>query len=186
MLQFRRIPYTQLPTDPEAGPLIYPSYKKSNSSRLAPLSFVLRLRVILRVILSICIISAIVVLLDIRSKTWHGPVYIFDKEAHPAWLDSPQAAEPLILRVAVNSRPSEAERRQLIRDTVFKGVPSKEVQIDYRFFVGIPERNGSSWEETPLHDIWQEEQRHKDMVILDFPDTHERISQKRYAALKWV
>lgn len=181
MPQFRRIPYTQLSTDPEAGLLEFPSFKKSSLPRLALLSFVLRPKVIL----SICIISVILILLDIRSKTWRGPVYIFDKEAHPAWLDSPHAAEPLILRVAVISHPSEAERRQLIRDSVFKGVPSKEVQIDYRFFVGIPERNGSSWEDMP-HDIWQEEQRHKDMVILDFPDTYERISQKRYAALKWV
>lgn len=182
MLQFRHWhnPYTHLPSeDPEAGPPTLLYIQKPRQSKLAFLSFVLRPRLILL----ICIISILVILLDIRSKTWHGPVYIFDKEVRPAWLDSPRTTKPLILRVAVISHPSEAQRRHLIRDSIFKGVSSKEVQIDYRFFVGIPEKNGSSLiKEETSYDIWQEERRHKDMVILDFHDTYERISEKRYAA----
>lgn len=174
---FRHNSYAPLPTDPEAGPSIRPFKQKSR--KLTSLRFVFRPKVILL----ISVISVLAILLDIRSKTWVGPVYVFNKEVRPEWLNSPSVQEPLLFRVAVISHPSEGERRRLIRDSIFKGVPSNEINLEYRFFVGTSGGNSSG---EILDEIWREERQYKDMVILDMPDTYEKLAEKRYAALKWV
>jgi len=178
----RPTPYTRIPTS-EAGsstlPGPAPVTTTSRRNKISLLRFICRPRFIL----SISIFTVIIILLDIRSKTWVGPVYVFDKEDRPAWLDSPRTGEPLLFRVAVISHPSEVQRRQHIRNSIFAGVPSKEIQLDYRFFVGMPLENEFG---KVSDEIWKEQERHKDMVIMQKPDVFERISEKRYAALKWA
>lgn len=83
----------------------------------------------------------------------------FGNETRPAWLDLPPVEIPLIFRVAVLSHPKEVDRRQLIRDNIFKGVRPSEISIEYRFIVGLPD-GGSK--------------------------TSQTLSQKRYFSLKWV
>ncbi|GJJ06869.1 hypothetical protein Clacol_001065 [Clathrus columnatus] len=144
-----------------------------------------------RYILIIFIIIVVVIVCDIRGKTWRGPVYIFDKKPRPKWLDSPYTTkslskEPLILRVAVISHPSELERRRAIRDSIFRGVPSHEIQFDYRFFLGVSEdmEDGNGGK---TNSLYREAEKYKDMVILkNIPETYDRIAQKRFAALKWA
>ena len=50
--------------------------------------------------------------------------------------DNTVDSAPLQLRVAIISHASEIERRSLIRDLVFKGVPEKFVKVEHRFFIG--------------------------------------------------
>lgn len=110
-----------------------------------------------------------------KSLEW---IQTFDVESRPSWMDAPPPQVPLILRVAVMSHPKEVQRRQIIRDYIFKGVRPTEVEIDYRFMVGSPD--GS------LDALQREHEEHKDLVILDFKDELDRLSQKRFLALKWV
>ncbi|GJJ08179.1 hypothetical protein Clacol_002387 [Clathrus columnatus] len=176
---FRQISYARVPTSEPRSSTLPPAVTTSRKRKASPLRLIFRPKFIL----SISIFIVIIILLDIRSKTWVGPVYIFDKEERPGWLDVPRMGDPLLFRVAVISHPSEVHRRQYIRDLIFAGVPPNEIQIDYRFFVGLPleDEFGEVSDE-----IWREQERHKDMVIIQKPDVYERISEKRYAALKWA
>ncbi|KAF9000317.1 hypothetical protein BDQ17DRAFT_1327874 [Cyathus striatus] len=108
------------------------------------------------------------------------PPFAFDIDPRPKWLDKDPIGGPLVLRVAVMSAPYEFEKREAIRDTIFRGVRESDVNLEYRFFTG------STTDESILPRLSEEMDAHKDIISLDgIPDMPERLSEKRYAALKW-
>ncbi|KAF8512596.1 hypothetical protein BU17DRAFT_53988 [Hysterangium stoloniferum] len=112
--------------------------------------------------------------------------YGFSSTPRPAYLDI-TPPQPLILRVAIMSRRNEFERRQALRNYVISGLPETDVQFQYRFFVGMGkdamEEAGSDMSER----LQDEKSIHGDVIILkDIEDTPERLSEKRYSAVKWA
>lgn len=183
------IPYTLLPSDVEdhSGSNARPGSRKSRIiSRILRLSY--RLKLVLFLLIPVVTLLLVIVIQKTKSRRpiWNGPTYSFDKEPRPAWMtvvtESP-VKTPLSLRVAVLSHPKEVERRELIREYMFKGVPRNEVHIDHCFLVGKP----SGWSaQGKLEKLLQEQEEHQDLVILDIEDSKKRLSQKRYSGLKWV
>ncbi|GJJ06704.1 hypothetical protein Clacol_000899 [Clathrus columnatus] len=112
-------------------------------------------------------------------------IFAFDKESRPLWMDSPPTQPPLSLRVAVLSHPKEVQRRQLIRDNLFKGVRRNEIHIDYRFLVGLPV-DGDNVVEKKVEQLKEEEKEKGDLVIVEIKEAFNRLSEKRFAALKWA
>ncbi|GJJ08033.1 hypothetical protein Clacol_002240 [Clathrus columnatus] len=112
-------------------------------------------------------------------------IFTFDKEPRPSWMDSPPTQPPLSLRVAVLSHPKEVQRRQLIRDNIFKGVRRNEIQIDYRFLVGLP-ADGNYFSKKKVEKLREEGKEHGDLVIVEIKEAFDRVSEKRFAALKWA
>lgn len=155
---------------------------------LRHLRFLFRSRVL--IVLVLLAITLSVTLFNTRGNKvhwskWNGPIYSFDTELRPGWMDVPSSTQnsPLLLRVAVLSHPKEVNRRQLIRDHIFKGVRSNEVNIEYRFIVGLHKQRHRG---VPDYRLQKEHEQHGDLVILNFKDSYDRLSEKRYAALKWV
>lgn len=110
--------------------------------------------------------------------------FIFGQESRPQWLDTPPV-EPVVLRIAVMTRVDGFERRQAVREAVFQGVRKEDVSLDYRFFVGAAPKTEEGESTHRLVD--EENQKFNDIVVLDeIDDIPERLSEKRYAALKWV
>lgn len=189
--------YTKLPSDLEDiddldESNIVPKFKSENS--LCGLRH-LRLLHRLRIIFTLAVLAITIVLVVFihkpknRRQKWTAPIFNFATEPRPAWMFANSSSSigieaPLSVRVAVLSHSDEVERRQLIRDYMFRGVRRSEIQIDYRFLVGMP--NGWFGNENRLKGLRQEEQEHGDMVILDFKDSKYTLSKKRYYGLKWV
>lgn len=107
----------------------------------------------------------------------------FDAETRPSWMDLPLPLEPLAFRVAVMSHPSEVERRQLIRDNIFKGVRPSEIDLKYCFVLGLPDNVPA---ERKMDTLRKEQEKHGDLEVMDIDDARDRLSQKRYHALKWA
>ncbi|KAF4618453.1 hypothetical protein D9613_010179 [Agrocybe pediades] len=111
--------------------------------------------------------------------------YDFDFHgARPQYLDTP-LPRPVVIRLAIISRSDEFSRRQLLRETMLSGLPSDYVKVEHRFFTGeVP--NGIT-EDTGIRDLLDREIRqHDDLQILDgIEETWKRVSEKRFAALKW-
>ncbi|KAF9000318.1 galactosyltransferase-domain-containing protein [Cyathus striatus] len=109
--------------------------------------------------------------------------FAFDKNPRPSWLDENPVGGPLGLRIAVVSRADEFDKRQALRESVFLGVRDTDVKLDFRFFVGAPV--GLTHWVTSVR-LSQENRTYGDVVVLeDIDDIPERLSEKRYAALKW-
>lgn len=121
----------------------------------------------------------------VSAITWPNETFSFALQPKPPHLDTP-LEKPLVIRMAIISRVDGFERRQALRDAMLVGVPAQDIQLDYRFFVGKAHENnpdGPSMKEK----LKEENQKHNDVVVLDdLPDVPERISEKRFAALKWV
>ncbi|KAJ3530471.1 hypothetical protein NMY22_g8558 [Coprinellus aureogranulatus] len=172
--------YTRLSTDPENGDDLEPSTRDRIVRRIRPY---LRpnaagrlLMVILLVLLGWAFVRRIL-------RGPQKPLFAFDKDPRPSWLDIPPN-EPLRMRVAIVSRPSEFDLRMAIRDTIFSGIREEDARVDLRFFVGAPTGFLSSWlTESKLK---RELETHSDLVVLrEIDDIKERLSEKRFAALKW-
>ncbi|TEB20908.1 hypothetical protein FA13DRAFT_175354 [Coprinellus micaceus] len=174
--------YSRLPTDPE-------NTGASTPSRTA--SAIHRFRSSLR---AFAIVRVVVILLVVAlawrfiSKSRRGPVkpaFAFDDEPRPTWLDTPPPGAPLRLRVAVISRANEFDRRSAIRDSIFRGVPPSDVKTDFKFFVGAPTGIVNWWSKVQSK-VEREMTVYGDVVLLkDIDDIKERLSEKRFAALKW-
>ncbi|PPQ90239.1 hypothetical protein CVT25_012999 [Psilocybe cyanescens] len=73
------------------------------------------------------------------------------------------------------SRVDEFERRKALRETMLSGVPDRDVQLDYKFFVGRAE---GLWTRFRLS---LQVSKHGDMFVLeDLKDVQTRLSEKRY------
>ena len=106
--------------------------------------------------------------------------FSFDTKSRPSWLGKPPTSGPLVLRVAVVSRVDEFARRQALRDSVFQGIRESDVTLDFRFFVG------TSTDADVNERLAQETGTHGDVVKLEIADKKQRVSEKRFLALKWV
>ncbi|PPQ69333.1 hypothetical protein CVT26_002565 [Gymnopilus dilepis] len=107
----------------------------------------------------------------------------FNDSSRPDWLDVPPP-EPLVLRIAVITRLDAFERRRVIRETVFHGVRERDVSMHYRFVVGAPPKTDEGEKTQRL--VQEENDRFDDILMLhEIDDIPERISEKRYGALKW-
>jgi hypothetical protein len=104
----------------------------------------------------------------------------FEKDSRPSWLGKPPAGGPLVLRVAVVSRVDEFDRRQAVRDSVFNGIRESDVTLDFRFFVGTSTHTDVNKR------LVQENGTYRDLVKLEIADKKQRLSEKRFGALKWV
>lgn len=72
-----------------------------------------------------------------------------------------------------------------MREAVLAGVKADDVRIDYRFFVGRA-KDGVEGLNTKLR-LVKENHLYNDVVVLDqFRDVPERLSEKRFEAIKWV
>lgn len=107
----------------------------------------------------------------------------FDTETRPSWMDLPLPDKPLAFRVAVMSHPNEVKRRQLLRDNMFRGVRPSEINLAYRFVLGLPNNVPA---ENKMDTLREEQEKHGDLEIMDIDDAFDKLSQKRYHAFKWV
>ncbi|KAF8888697.1 galactosyltransferase-domain-containing protein [Gymnopilus junonius] len=111
-------------------------------------------------------------------------LFVFNNVSRPHWLDVP-LPEPLVLRIAVITRVDAYERRQSLRDNIFRGVGEKDISMVYRFFVGAAPHTEQGNTDRRL--VEEENRKHNDIIVLDdIDDIPERISEKRYAAFKWA
>lgn len=105
----------------------------------------------------------------------------------PAYLSS-SLERPLVIRLAIIARVDAFERRQVIREAVLGGIKGEDVKIDHRFFVARPK--GGKWTVKGMKIRWglqRERKTYGDVeVIQSFTDVGERISEKRFEAIKWV
>lgn len=120
---------------------------------------------------------------------WSPGDLTFANAVKPQYLDKPSvsALRPLTIRLAIVSRVDELETRQALRDTMLEGVPKKDVNIAYRFFVGKMKDGDERmtwnlWWEL----LWERWVRGDVVTLWDLDDVKHRLSEKRYRALKWV
>lgn len=78
----------------------------------------------------------------------------------------------------------EFERRQVLRDTVLKGIPESDVKLEYRFIIGKPKEGTANL--TTWYQRTREDMVYGDVFTVPVTDIPERLSEKRYGALKWV
>ncbi|KDR67486.1 hypothetical protein GALMADRAFT_258063 [Galerina marginata CBS 339.88] len=115
---------------------------------------------------------------------WPNDTFSFALQPKPSHLDTP-LEQPVVVRLAIISRVDGFERRQALRDAMLVGVPARDIQLDYKFFVGKIHENNP--EGSMKEKLEEENSAHNDVIILnDLPDVPERISEKRFAALKWT
>ncbi|KAF9000325.1 galactosyltransferase-domain-containing protein [Cyathus striatus] len=111
------------------------------------------------------------------------PMFSFEDIPKPGWIDKP-AKSPLVLRIAIISAPDESERRQVMREAVLRDIKESEMRFEYKFFIGV----ATGWlRGSALNlSVSRESQKHQDIVVLDeIEDIPERLSEKRFSALKW-
>jgi len=109
----------------------------------------------------------------------------FHESLRPTYLDTPLQS-PLAVRIAIITRRNEFERRQAFRQAMLQGIPSTDVQFEYRFFLGErpPPFSFTDWIRS-----WQiayESFHYGDITLNDIADVPDRLSEKRYSALKWA
>jgi len=189
--------YTRLPTDPEEAPPSHQKYlHKVFFSRSLHLRTYLRLRWILVAAIFLLTVLAHVsrgYLQKLKFVLFPSTAYAFSSTSRPAYLDI-IPPEPLMLRVAIMSRRDEFDKRQALRNYVVSGIPKTDVHFEYRFFVGVEKGNTSvvmgavegAW--SGISQMIEDEKRvHGDVIILkDVEDIPERLSEKRYSAVKWA
>ncbi|TFK39094.1 galactosyltransferase-domain-containing protein [Crucibulum laeve] len=182
--------YSRLPTDPEGGPLPALGRKRFFNRRLLrPLSIGLAVVFFVSVVAYASknhLKDVQVPFVSLPPKVeFPNNTFIFDQGPRPTYLDTPPK-KPLVLRIAVISRIDEFERRQTLRDTILNGVPESEVQFVYRFFLGANPEGLIEGSVTNFQ-LSQEKRKHNDIVVFeDILDIPERLSEKRYSALKWA
>ncbi|TFK38843.1 galactosyltransferase-domain-containing protein [Crucibulum laeve] len=174
--------YSRLETDAESEPHLTFPIKRTKILGI-PLPLIKPLS-----ILTCLILFLTVVLKSIKStpSTEHPRknIYVFDHHPRPEWLDSNSTRSPLALRLAIITRVDGFERRQALRESVLVGIRHSDVQLEYRFFVGQAP-DGVDGLKTKIQ-LMKEMQFYDDILYLkDIPDVYERLSEKRYAALKW-
>lgn len=173
--------YVPLPTDPEST--VFTPHRYGPSSLPYRFKYLLRNSNAFRFGL-ISFVMMATVLMTIYEILWGGAM-IFHPYSKPAYLNLP-VDRPLVLRLAIIARVDGFERREAIREAVLDGVPASDVSLEYKFFVGRARGNSLEAERT-MRKLEHENSVHGDIVIMrDIEDVPERISEKRYNALKWV
>lgn len=168
--------YTRLPTNPEPDDEPCPSrrthFVEWLHPHLQPIP-ILRLTLILSAV-AFALWKTIATVLYRPFGSYQGP--------RPPWLEV-KPAQPLRLRVAIISRPNEFDVRMALRESVLWDVPKSDVEMEFWFFVGRHSR-----EDGPkiVRKLKSENDWYGDVVMLDIDDIPERVSEKRFAALKWV
>jgi hypothetical protein len=119
-----------------------------------------------------------------RAYNWTYP--------RPAWLEPPTGDfEPTKFRLAIITHPSEVSRRKVLRETVLSHLPRKEVVVDYRFFMGLTDKDGDvegvrMTAEQMNEMVKAENAEHEDIKLLDVVEDKNLLAEKRYQALHWV
>lgn len=90
----------------------------------------------------------------------------------------------MVIRLAIISHIFEFERRQVLRDTVLKGIPSADVKLEYKFIIGLAKEGTANL--TTRYQRAKEDWFYGDVLTMKVTDIPERLSEKRYGALKWV
>ena len=110
--------------------------------------------------------------------------FAFEDVPRPVYLDTP-LEKPLVIRLGIISRVDGFGKRQALREAMLVGVPSDYVQLDYKFFVGtVPNTTEGA---AIAEKITEENRVYGDMMVLnDIADVPLRISEKRFAAIRWV
>ncbi|KAF9000316.1 galactosyltransferase-domain-containing protein [Cyathus striatus] len=171
-----QVPYIRLETDDSESYTTLPSYPSKKFARFRPWLKWRPLSIIL------CCLILIATFIVVGIHIWLVP-FGFNRDPRPSWLDVPPL-EPLVLRVAIISKADEFNRRQALRDAVFHGVRESEVKMVYKFFVGHSVGNTTS--DAKIIRLETEKQTFNDIIQLDdIDDRRNRISEKRFAALKW-
>jgi len=121
---------------------------------------------------------------ELENYDWPSDAFNFTTEK-PAYLASPPPSSPVVIRLAIMSRVDEFERRHALREAMLRGIPEAYVKLTYKFFVG---RDPGGVLSLPMtRKLQKEVEEFGDMKILDnVPDIPERISEKRFWAVKWV
>ena len=163
--------------DLEGAPLS-PHHKKKRISaiarRLWPLAFILVIYFLASFIFRKSKDGTIV-------SVWEPEDLSFDSD-RPTYLDAPLES-PVVIRLAIICRVDEFEMRQTYREAMLDGVSKKHVHLECKFFVGSPVPANPAL----LAAIAKENEAHDDVMVLEnVRDIPERISEKRFAALKWV
>lgn len=74
----------------------------------------------------------------------------------------------------------------MFRDSMLAGISKKYVDLTYKFFVGRPIADEDT-NQSIFDAISKENKAYDDVVMLkDIKDITERLSEKRFSALKWV
>ncbi|KAF4610835.1 hypothetical protein D9613_006489 [Agrocybe pediades] len=104
----------------------------------------------------------------------------------PRYLDV-SVDRPVVIRLTIMTRVDEFERRHALRQAMLDGVSKKHVHIAYKFVVGRPVMgDNSSTNHTMLQAIGKENELYDDVLVVEeIKDVPKRLSEKRYAALKW-
>ncbi|KAF4618672.1 hypothetical protein D9613_009796 [Agrocybe pediades] len=186
--------YTLLPTGPSDSdndnlysPTRFSTYADRLSYRFRP-SFHKRLfrplNLVLFSLVALLLVTGAFVVINRKNSAVDWPPDVFEFEEHkPAYLDAP-VSKPLIIRLAIVSRANEFEKREALRQAMLRGIPSTHVQMDYRFFIARP-TGYTSW--ITKMKVRKEMDKYKDIEVLhSIRDIPERISEKRFAALKWT
>ena len=182
--------YISLPNDPENTQIQHEHYTKPSRFRRLTKTRWFRPAVIAFIVL------VIIALFSRSGKKgepessvesdfkWENESFMFEGHKKPGYLDAP-LEKPVVIRLSIISRVDEYDRRQTLRETMLAGVKPKEVNLDYRFFVGKA-KDEDKWKEA-LPRIQEENRVYNDVMVLDTTDDiGERLSEKRFAAIKWV
>ncbi|KAF8510873.1 hypothetical protein BU17DRAFT_55076 [Hysterangium stoloniferum] len=183
--------YARLPQEEEwPTASLAPSQWILSSKRI--LKFLRRPRLIVAFVFVIAIITFVG-----RNLTWNASstpskplfsngTFTFHESLRPTYLDI-QLQSPLAVRVAVITRRNEFERRHALRQSMLQGIPSTDVQLEYRFFLGERSPPFSFHEWILSWRIAYESVMYGDITLLnDIVDIPARLSEKRYSALKWA
>ncbi|KAF4618237.1 hypothetical protein D9613_011614 [Agrocybe pediades] len=112
----------------------------------------------------------------------------------PGYLDLPMpSSEPLVIRLGIMCRVDGWEKRSALREAMLSGVPDAYVKLEYKFFVGTASntttgklRSKGESAAVVMQKVREESEKFGDMVVLeDVEDIPERISEKRFQALRW-
>lgn len=172
--------YHAIPTDPECHQRKHSLFQSLERTLLLRI-FAFFFLIIIVVIFIVCRVASPLL----------GPAFLFDAIPKPLYIDTP-IDRPLVIRLAIICRVDAFERRETIRAAVLDGVPQGDVRLEYKFFVGrvkgLDGYGETAMEGTrTMRRITRENEVHGDIVVLhDIEDVPERISEKRFAALRWV
>ncbi|KAF4611242.1 hypothetical protein D9613_006478 [Agrocybe pediades] len=177
--------YTSLPTtNPDDGDLSArygpsTSFRRNLRGRLLAYSSSRRVRWVL------CSVMLALLYIAYRYFTrpfWAKGTFKFDEEPRPAYLDD-DVLQPLVIRLAIISRADEFEVREALREAMLTGISQRDVELEYKFFVGKPTGLKKFWTSRRLS---KEMEEYEDVVVTKISDTKSRLSERRLVALKWT
>ncbi|KAF9554340.1 hypothetical protein CPC08DRAFT_766796 [Agrocybe pediades] len=177
--------YDPLPVDLERTPsasTYYPNQHKNRRFQVIPPR---ALRHVIVVFALLCVSWLLFRRGALPGMIW-GPGDIDFTTLRPDYLNA-SVDRPIVIRLTIISRADEFERRQAFREAILDGVSENYVQLAYKFVVGRPVEPDSRTDHAVLQAIREENNKYDDLLVLeDIKDVPARLSEKRYAALKWT